>query len=115
MIEPTPGERWTEVAPGVPVHSTCGSCPPRPGALRWNDNPDPGFGIMRLRRDVAIVAERIATGWGSLSAIRAWRRWARTEPDHTWTLEVESPMTGIRYTRQRTGQWIATHRSMGFA
>lgn len=105
--------RWTEITPGATVRSSCGSCPPRAGTLRWTDNPDPGFGMLALLRDGTVVAERIA-GWGSLAAVRDWRRWARREPDHTWIIQAESPMTGVRYARQPSGRWIATHRSIGF-
>ena len=106
-------DRWKVVdVPGSAVRNGCLNCSPRPGMLRYRDNPSPGFGIVTLKRD----GESLAVRYGSSAeAIRRWRAEARNAPDHDWAIEVETPMVGVRYTRMPSGRWLATHRSIGFA
>lgn len=104
---------WQPVhTPGAPVHSTCLNCPPRAAILKWRDNPSPGFGMVSIERDGISVA---GTCGDAANLIHVWRCKAKADPGHVWTITIESPMSGVRYTRLRNGQWLATHRSMGFA
>lgn len=104
---------WKPIDVGSGVRSSCPSCPPRRGVLRYKDNPDPGFGVVSLRRNGELVEsaphDRVAT------TVREWRALARRDLNHDWTIEVDGPMSGVRYTRQSSGRWVSTHRSRGFA
>lgn len=103
---------WQPIAVGNDVYSTCLNCGPRPGILRYSDDPTPGFGVVTIRRDGESVAGTVN---GAATLIRRWRGAARADPNHEWVIEVRGPMSGVRYTRQPSGRWMATHRSMGFA
>lgn len=104
---------WQAIyAPGAPVASTCLSCPPRPGILRYRDDPSPGFGFVVIHRDDVAVA---STFGPAATLIRKWRGRAKSDPKHAWTITIEGPMSGVRYTRIDSGRWLATHRSQGFA
>jgi len=105
-------EYWQPVEVGSDVHSTCLNCPPKPAYLPYRSDPSPGFGIVAIRRDGDVVA---STCGGAATLIRRWRSAARVMPDHEWIIEIDGPLSGVRYTRQPNGRWMATHRSMGFA
>lgn len=105
-------EYWKPIVVGSAVHSTCLNCPPRPGVLRFRDDPTPGFGMVAIDRDGVNVA---GTCGPAATLIRKWRGVAKADPSHEWTITVDGPMSGVRYTRAVNGKWVATHRSQGFA
>lgn len=95
------------------VRSTCLNCPPRSRRLSWRYSPHPGFGVISLLKDGKRIAG--ADEKGCLTTMRLWKELASGEPDHVWQIAVESPMTGVLYTRITHGEWIATHQNPGFA
>lgn len=103
---------WQPIGTGNAVHSSCLNCPPKPGVLRYRDDPTPGFGMVGIFRDGETVA---GTCGEAATLIRRWRGEAHRDPDHEWVIEIDGPMSGVRYTRQPTGKWLTTHRSRGFA
>ena len=105
---------WKPIEPtATAVGSTCLNCPPRPRRLNWRYNPHPGFGVVSLLRDGVFVAS--SQEKRCLWTMRLWREMANADPEHEWAIQIESPMTGVRYTRQSDHEWIATHRNPGFA
>jgi hypothetical protein len=105
-------EYWQPIDVGSSHMGGCLNCGPRPGILRYKDDPSPGFGTVAIIRDGEVVA---STCRGAATLIRRWRGAARVQPNHEWVVEVDGPLSGTRYTRQPNGRWMATHKSMGFA
>lgn len=106
---------WTPINPqATGVASTCLNCPPRAMRLNFNHNPHPGFGVLALLKDGKPV-DYLGQEQGGRAAIRRWNAYASQHPDHQWVIEINGPMSGVRYRREDNLRWVAFERNAGFA
>jgi hypothetical protein len=102
------------------VRTGCWCCPPKSevAALDWD--PDPGFGIVYLRRDGKQVLDYMRhhdeeDDDASCLTVQDFEDRAAGDPDHDWRFEVHGPLGGVVYQRHGESLWCAIERLDGFA
>lgn len=111
---------WVKAEPIGPVHSGCPNCGPKPKAAPLDWDPDPGFGVVYLRRDGETVINYMRhdneeDGDATCLTVQDFEDRAAGDPDHDWRFEVHGPLSGVVYQRHGDGEWIAVERLEGFA
>lgn len=103
-----------------PVRTGCANCAPKPEAAPMDWDPDPGFGIVYLKRDGEVVLDYVrhvdeVDGDATCLTVQDFEDRAASEPDSDWRFEVHGPLGGVVYQRHGEAEWIAIEQLDGFA
>lgn len=103
-----------------PVRTGCFCCPPKAKIARLDWDPDPGFGIVYLKRDGDVVTNYMRhdneeDGDATCLTVQDFEDRAAGDPDHDWRFEIHRPLGGVVYQRHDEGHWCAIERLDGFA
>lgn len=112
--------RWTKLSPLGAVSTGCLNCAPKAAVAPLDWDPDPGFGIVYLKRDGETVINYMRhhdeeDGDASCLVVQDFEDRAAGDSDHDWRFEVHGPMGGVVYQRHADSEWVAVERLEGFA
>lgn len=111
---------WTRLEPIGAVRTGCLCCPPKAEAAPLDWDPDPGFGIVYLKRDGQTVLDYMrhydeTDGDATCLTVQDFEDRAAGDSDHDWRFEIHGPLGGVVYQRQGEGEWVAVEKLEGFA
>jgi hypothetical protein len=102
------------------VRSGCLCCPPKAESAPLDWDPDPGFGIVFLKRDGETALEymhyhdTVEGGPGTMT-VQDFEDRAGADPEHDWRFEIHGSLGGVVYQRHGEGRWVAIEKLEGFA
>jgi hypothetical protein len=103
-----------------PVRTGCLCCPPKAEVAPLDWDPDPGFGIVYLKRNGEHVTDYMRHHGeedddASCMTVQDFEDRAAGDADHDWRFEIHGPLGGVVYQRQGDARWVAVERLEGFA
>ena len=102
------------------MRTGCGCCAPKPVMAPLDWDPEPGFGVVYLKRDGLTVIDYMRhhneeDGDATCLTVQDFEDRAAADPDADWRFEIHGPLGGVVYQRQGDGEWYSIKRLDGFA
>lgn len=102
------------------VRTGCLCRPPKAEVAPLDWDPDPGFGVVYLKRDGEQVLGYMrhydeVDGDATCLTVQDFEERAAGDPDHDWRFEIHGLLGGVVYQRHHEQKWVAVERLGGFA